>query len=87
MIKRFSPPSLSEEEAKAFVRKIMGPPRRKIEGKEHDNLMLMFALMEPVSESNNQHSCTEEYVIGDRHYDVHYFPKEEPFIEEILKDD
>lgn len=64
----------------------MGPPRRKIEGKEHDRLMLMFALMEPVNETNNQHSWTAEYRIGNRRYDVHYFPDEEPFIEEIEDD-
>lgn len=76
---------MTEEEAQAFIRKVMGPPRRRVEGKEHDNLMLMFAMMEPVRESNNQHSWCAEYVIGDKQYDVHYFPNEEPFIEEYLE--
>ncbi len=75
--------NLSPEQARELIRKVMGPPRRKVEGKEHDNLMLMFAMMEPIRETNNQHSWCAEYVIGDRHYDVHYFPGEEPFIEEI----
>lgn len=75
--------NLNPDEARKFLRKVMGPSRRRIEGKEHDNLMLMFKMMEPIRESNNQHSWCAEYVIGDRHYDVHYFPDEEPFIEEV----
>jgi hypothetical protein len=75
---------LTKEEAQSFIRKVMGPPRRRVEGKEHDNLMLMFTLMEPVRESNNQHSWCAEYDLGGKRYDVHYFPNEEPFIEEYL---
>lgn len=76
----------TKEEAQAFLRKVLGPPKRQIDGDEHKRLMLMFALMEPVRESNNQRSWTEEYVIGNKRYDVHYFPNEEPFIEEYLDD-
>lgn len=71
---------------KAFLRKVMGPPKRRVEGKEHDELMLAFALMEPVKETNNQHSWCAVYNIGKTVYNVHYFPDEEPFIEEELED-
>lgn len=86
MTKLSLPQFKTKEEAEAFVRKIMGPPKRRIEGKEHEQLMLMFSLMEPTRETNNQHSWCAEYVIGDKHYDVHYFPDEDPFIEEYLND-
>jgi hypothetical protein len=76
---------MTKEEAQSFIRKVMGPTRRRVEGQEHDNLMLMFAMMEPVRESNNQHSWCAEYIIGDKQYDVHYFPNEEPFIDEVGK--
>jgi len=71
------------EEARAFIRKVMGPPKRRVEGKEHEQLMLMFAMMEPVRETNNQHSWCAEYKIGNRLFEVHYFPEEDPFIEEV----
>jgi hypothetical protein len=40
-------------------------------------------MTEPTRTSNNQHSWCEEYYVGGKYYDVHYFPNEEPIIEEI----
>lgn len=74
----------TKEEAQAFIRKVMGPPRKRLEGKEHDKVWLMLQLAEPVRESNNQHSWCAEYDIGGKRYDVHFFPDETPFIEEYL---
>lgn len=76
----------TKEEAQEFIRKIMGPPKRRLEGKEHEQVWLLLQMMEPVRESNNQHSWCAEYEMGGKKYDVHYFPDEEPFIEEILDD-
>jgi hypothetical protein len=84
MTKPFSPQFKTKEEAEAFIRKIMGPPKRQLEGKEHDQVWLMLKLAEPVRETNNQHSWCAEYNIGGKIYDVHYFPNEDPFIEEYL---
>lgn len=75
---------MTPEEARAFIRKVMGPPKRKLEGDEHDKVWLMLQMTEPVKETNNQHSWTAEYNIGGKVYDVHYFPDEDPYIEEYL---
>lgn len=68
--------SLSDDPArmKAFLRAVMGPPTRKIEGKEFEHLMLLFKLMEPFKETNNQHSFTVYYTIGEKEYHVTWFP-------------
>lgn len=59
---------------------------RKIEGQERENLVLLFKMMEPTEQSNNQHSWTDTYHIGEREYRVHYFPgAEEAEIEEYIK--
>ena len=59
---------------------------RKIEGQERENLVLLFTMMEPTEQSNNPHSWTDTYHIGEREYHVHYFPgAEEAQIEEYIK--
>ena len=77
---------MSKEQAEAFIRKVMGPPKRKLEGQEHDQVWLMLQLIEPVRETNNQHSWCAEYNIGGIMYDVHYFPNKDPFIEQYQID-
>ena len=77
---------MSPEELKEFVRKVMGPPKRTLEGTERDHVWLILQMTEPTSTSNNQHSWSEEYYVGGKYYDVHYFPNEEPIIDEILPD-
>lgn len=80
--------NMSKEEAKAFLRKVMGPPTRTLEGQERENVWLMILMQEEPTEcSNNQHSITEVYKINQREYHVHYFSGEEPIIEEVLNDD
>ncbi len=74
----------TKEEAQAWLRSIMGPPKRILHGEEHDKVWLMLKMAEPVRETNNQRSFCVEYNIGGKMYDVHYFPGEEPFIEEYL---
>lgn len=76
------------EEARAWIRKVMGPPRRTLEGQERENVWLMILMQDkPDSFSNNQHSITEVYKINQREYHVHYFTEEKPIIEELLDDD
>lgn len=74
----------SPDEAARFLRSILGPPKRRLEGKEHEKVWLLLQMTEPVRETNNQHSWCAEYNIGGKMYDVHYFPNEEPYIEEYL---
>lgn len=61
----------------------MGPPRRKIIGKEYEHLMLLIKMSEPIRESNNQRTSTEEYYIGGKYYDVTYGWDDEPELEEV----
>jgi hypothetical protein len=59
---------------------------RKIEGKEREQLVMLFKMMEPTESSNNQHSWTDTYHIGDKVYHCHFFPgAEEAQIEEFIK--
>ena len=55
----------TKEEAEAFVRKIMGPPKRRLEGAEHDRVWLMLQMTEPVRETNNQHSCVQNTTLAE----------------------
>ena len=77
---------MTPEEAQVFIRRVMGPPTRTLEGKEREQVWLMLHMTEPTNTSNNQHSWCEEYYVGGKYYNVHYFPNEEPIIEEISKD-
>lgn len=74
---------MSPEEAQAFIRNIMGPPRRTLEGAEREQVLTMLALIGPAATTNNQHSWSEDYVQGNRHWCVTYFPNEETIVEEI----
>ena len=57
------------EEARALLRRVYKTPTIEItDPTELDNMMLIFKLMDPVSESNNQHSWSETYIIGDQKY-------------------
>ena len=75
---------MTEEQAQAFIRKVMGPPRKTLEGKEREQILLLLALIEPYKATNNQHSWTEYYMIGNIEYHVTTFPNEEPIVDEML---
>ena len=77
---------MTPEEAKAFIRRIMGPPKRVLEGDEREHMLTVFRLIEPIRTTNNQRSFTEEYVHAGKMYDVHYFEGETE-VEEYLPDD
>jgi len=77
---------MTPEEAKAFIRKIMGPERRVLEGTEREHMLTVLRLVEPIRSTNNQRSFTDEYVHAGKMYDIHYF-LDEVVVEEILPDD
>ena len=77
---------MTQEQARAFIRKVMGPERRTIEGVEKEHLLTVFRLIEPIGTSNNQRSFTEDYEHAGKKYDVTYF-EDEVIIEEYLPDD
>ena len=78
--------NMTPEEARVFLRKVMGPDKRTIEGTERDHLFTVFNLLEPMESSNNQRSFTEVYEHAGKTYHVHYF-EGETVLEEILPDD
>ena len=77
---------MTKEEARAFIRKVMGPPKRKLEGEEKEHMLTVFRLIDPIRSTNNQRSFTDEYVHAGKMYDVHYFEGEVE-VEEYLEDD
>jgi len=79
--------SLTREQAEAIVRKVMGPPKRELEGKEYKDIWLLLQLATPFSESNNQHSWSEEYEMGGKIYHVTYGIEDKPIIQELLEND
>lgn len=77
---------MTPEEAHAFIRRVMGPTRRVLEGAEREHMLTVFRLVEPIKSTNNQRSFTDEYVHAGKMYDVHYFDNE-IVVEEIVKDE
>jgi hypothetical protein len=76
------------KEAKKFLRAVMGPPYRTLEGKERDDILLLLSMTEPFKESNNQHSWTSCYMIGNTEYHVTVFSEySEPVVDEMLPED
>jgi hypothetical protein len=80
---------MSQAEARAFIRKIMGPERRVYTGAEREHVLTMLALCEPVETSNNQRTLTEVYKVGAAVYHVTYGfgGDDDPLVEELLADD
>lgn len=78
--------NMTPDEAHAFIRKVMGPPRRVLEGAEREHMLTVLRLVEPIKSTNNQRSFTDEYVHAGKMYDVHYFD-DETVVEEILEDE
>ena len=78
---------MTKEEARAFIRKVMGPPIKTLEGKERDDILLLLAMTEPFKATNNQHSFTEYYMIGQTEYHVTTFPGENVIVDEMLPED
>lgn len=73
---------------KAFMRKVMGPPYKTLEGKDKENVLLMLALVEPYKETNNQQSWTAYYNVGGKEYHVTWFPQaDEPIVDEMLPEE
>jgi hypothetical protein len=79
--------NMTKEQARAFIRKISGPPMRTITGDEYDVTMTMLRLKSPVSESNNQRTMTVVYNIGKAVYHITYGLEDEPVLEIMLEDE
>ncbi len=78
---------MTEQEAREFIRRVMGPQRRELEGEERDQVLLMLAMMGgPTVTSNNQHSYSEDYVHAGRHWCVTTWPNGQYIVEEIERE-
>lgn len=73
--------NMTPEQARAFIRKVMGPPKRQLEGQEREHVWLLIQMSTPINESNNQRFWYEEYLIGDHRYNVTYGIEDYPIIE------
>jgi hypothetical protein len=79
---------MTPDEARVFLRKVMGPPSRTLEGQEKENVWLMILLQdEPDECTNNQRTITEVYKINQKEYHVTYFDKDDFEIKEMLEDE
>ena len=78
---------MTPQEARALLRKVLGPPKVTLEGKEREQVLLLLAMTEPYSSSNNQHSWTDCYMIGDTEYRVTIFPGEAEIVDKLLPED
>ena len=79
--------SKDPKKLKKFLRSVMGPPSRTLESKEREHVLLLLALIEPYSTSNNQHSWTSCYMIGNKDYHVTIFPGEAAIVDLMLSED
>ena len=78
--------TMTKEEARVFLRKVMGPPTRTLEGKEKEQILLLLAIIEPFKETNNQRSWTSYYMIGETEYHVSNF-EDDVIVDEMLNED
>jgi len=79
--------SMSEEQHKALLRAILGPPKKELTGKDYTKAWTLISMANPVKVSNNQRTETEEYIIGTKRYDVTYGLGDKPIIEEYIRED
>lgn len=77
---------MTQEEARAFLRRVMGPPTKTLEGKEKEQILLLLAMIEPFKETNNQRSWTSYYMIGETEYHVTSFDND-VIVDELLKEE
>lgn len=56
------------EKLKKFLRAVMGPEQRIIEGQEREHLLTVFSLITPTEETNNQRSWTTVYEHAGKKY-------------------
>ena len=77
---------LTKKEARLFLRKVMGPPHRTLFGLERSEVLCLLKLIDPFECTNNQHSITECYRVGDIEYHITLFGPnpDEDIVDEYL---
>lgn len=76
----------SPEEARAWLRKILGPATREITGEEREAVWTMLMLAKEVESTNNQRTITDRYFIAGREFH-HTYGEGLDILEEVLPDD
>ena len=77
---------MTQDDARAFLRRVMGPPTETLEGTEKEQVLLLLAMAEPFKETNNQHSWTSYYMIGETEYHVTSF-EDDVIVDKMLKEE
>jgi hypothetical protein len=75
--------AMTPEEAKAWIRKVMGPVKRQLLGEEYKHMMLVLSFKSPICSSNNQRFWTDEYEHNGRRYEITYGVEDQPILEEV----
>jgi len=75
--------AMTQEEARAWIRAVVGPPRRQLEGDEYKHMMMVLGFKDPVCSSNNQRFWTDEYEHDGRRYEITYGVEDEPILHEV----
>jgi hypothetical protein len=75
--------AMTPEEARAWIRAVVGPPRRQLLGDEYKHMMMVLGLKDPICSSNNQRFWTDEYEHGGRRYEITYGVEDEPILNEV----
>ena len=83
MLKKSNALNMTPEEARAFLRRVIGPSKRRLEGDEYRHMMMILTLKDPICSSNNQRFWTDEYEHDGRRYEITYGIEDEPYLEEV----
>jgi hypothetical protein len=83
MLKKSNVLNMTPEEAQAFLRRVMGPPKRRLEGDEYRHMMMILSLKDPICSSNNQRFWTNKYEHNGRHYEITYVVEDAPLLYEV----
>lgn len=75
--------AMTPEEARAWIRAVVGLPKRQLLGDEYKHMMMVLSLKDPICSSNNQRFWTDEYEHDGRRYDITYGVEDEPILEEV----
>jgi hypothetical protein len=68
------------------LRRIQGPPKRELEGKERDDFLEAIKNIPLAEVSNNQRTITEKYIIDGVRYDVTYGLEDHPVVEQFSEE-
>lgn len=79
--------AMTPEEARAWIRQVVGPARRILVDVERDEMLTFIKLSgkKPFKTNNNQHTFSEDYAINGKIYHVTYIDNTIE-VDEILED-